>query len=250
MITIKQLTKICHIELNRPEKKNALHPLMMEQLISAIEDAVSDAEISVIVLSGAGDAFCAGADLAHMLALSSASKQENENDVELLDRFFTKIHHCAKPVIAAVDGAALAGGCGLAIAADVVVASEERALFGFPEVKRGFIPALVSNILLSRTNNATARRLLIGGEIINAAEAYRLGMVDIISSQPIETALHIAEQWAANPVQTMVTIKKMLIETNKMAYEDKQAYVKKLNFEGRFTPEFSNGIQSFLRKNK
>ncbi|MBI2416781.1 MAG: enoyl-CoA hydratase/isomerase family protein [Ignavibacteriales bacterium] len=183
-----------------------------------------------------------------MLALKDAPLEENSRDVELLSRFFKSVSSCSKPVIAAVNGPALAGGCGLALAADYIIADTRTALFGFPEVKRGFIPALVSDILVKRAGEGIARRLLIGGETISAPEACRIGLIDATSENPLDDALMLAAEWAKNPLITMQTIKKMLLKLPSLDSDEKEFYLKQQNLHGRYTPEFEKGIQSFLKK--
>jgi methylglutaconyl-CoA hydratase len=161
MITKEIINNSLLITLNRPDKRNSLHPEMIAELKSAFAESADNDEIKSIILTGAGDAFCAGADLDYLNQLSNNTVIENEKDSESLAELFFQIYNFNKPTIAAVNGAAIAGGCGLASVCDFIVAHPEDSKFGYSEVKIGFIPAIVSVFLLRRISISHAKQMLL-----------------------------------------------------------------------------------------
>jgi methylglutaconyl-CoA hydratase len=172
--------RICTITLSRPDKHNALDDLMITELTSAFQTAQRDADVKVILLRGEGESFCAGADLAYMQRITKYDFNQNQEDSNNLMRLFLQIYTQRKPVIAVVQGNAIAGGCGLATVCDIVVASKETARFGYTEVKIGFIPAIVLFFLVRRVGEGRARELTLRGNIISAEEAFRMGLVNYV----------------------------------------------------------------------
>ncbi len=166
------------ITLNRPERRNAMTPEMQMELISALEDAASSS-CRVLVLAGAGEAFCSGLDLSALQAMQDKSAAEHRADAERIARLFLTLYELPMPTIAAVDGAAIAGGAGLAILCDFTLATP-AAKFGFTEVRIGFVPALVSAFLALQIADKRSRDLLLTGRLFDAEEAYRLGLVSEI----------------------------------------------------------------------
>ena len=161
------------ITLNRPDKRNALDDILVKELTLAFVAAGKDQNVKVIVLSGAGPAFCAGADLDYLQRLSAFDQEENQTDSRQLAGLFRVIHETRKPVIAVVNGPALAGGCGLASVCDFVLASREKARFGYTEVRIGFVPAVVMIFLIRRVGEGNARELVLRGNVIDASEAFK-----------------------------------------------------------------------------
>src|SRR2546423_1027944 len=161
---------VARVTMNRPEKRNALNDELITGLKSALHRAHDDNEIRVVILAGAGSDFCAGADLSALQKIANASVAENLDDARSLMELFTLLREVRIPVIAAVRGRALAGGCGLALGCDLVIA-EAEARFGFPEVKIGFVPAMVMTILRRNVSQKKAFELLTMGEEITAEEA-------------------------------------------------------------------------------
>ncbi|MEK9135680.1 MAG: enoyl-CoA hydratase-related protein, partial [Bacteroidota bacterium] len=146
--------------MNRPEKRNALDDMLVKELTSAFVAAGKDQSVKVVILAGAGPAFCAGADLDYLNKVAQFDLEENRADSQQLANLFRVIHELRKPVIAIVNGPALAGGCGLASVCDFVIASEENAKFGYTEVRIGFIPAVVMIFLIKRVGEGKARELV------------------------------------------------------------------------------------------
>jgi methylglutaconyl-CoA hydratase len=169
------------ITMNRPEKRNALSPEMIRSLRDAFDSFLDDKDVRVIILTGEGGSFCAGADLGYIQQLSTFGAEENLADSRMLRDLFWKIYTYPKIVIAKVHGPALAGGCGLAAVCDVTIAADDSE-FGYPETKIGFIPALVSVFLTRKIGEQHARELLLSGRKISAEEAYSLGMINSVVS--------------------------------------------------------------------
>src|SRR5580658_864915 len=163
------------ITLNRPERRNAISPQMMEELGAALDEAAAS-RVRAVILTGEGRAFCAGMDLDLLQSTASASQEETLEAARKMARVFLGLYRFPKPVIAAVNGAAVAGGCGLATLCDFTIAVPE-AKFGYPEVRIGFLPAVVSIFLVRQIGEKQARDLLLTGRAIEASEAHRLGLV-------------------------------------------------------------------------
>src|SRR5215813_13976148 len=173
---------IARITLNRPDKRNALNEELVRGVTAALQATESEDSTRVVILSGAGRDFCSGADLSALQKIAAASVAENVDDASLLFELFLTIRRLPVPVIAAVQGKALAGGCGLATACDLVLASSS-ARFGYPEVKIGFVPAMVMAILRRNVSEKNAFGLIARGEQISAAEAKRIGLVNEVFSE-------------------------------------------------------------------
>src|SRR3546814_776955 len=172
--------RIAFVTLNRPEKRNALNADMVEELKQACTNAAGDEQVKVIVLKAEGKAFCAGADLEYLMERQENSPMENLTDSQRLKDLFLKISTCPKAVIAQVQGAAVAGGCGLITVCDLVFSVPE-AVFGYTENKIGFVPALVAPFLLQRAGGARTRELLLSGNLIPAETAREYGLVNFLS---------------------------------------------------------------------
>src|SRR6266576_430300 len=168
---------VARITLNRPEKRNALHDVLIAGLKDALRTANDDDEVRAIVVSGAGSDFCSGADLAALQRIANASVEENLDDARSLMELFVLIRSVRQPVIAAVKGRALAGGCGLASACDIVLAGRSSR-FGYPEVRLGFIPAMVMAMLRRSVSEKRAFELVTLGAEFSAEEAAGFGLVN------------------------------------------------------------------------
>src|SRR2546423_10914413 len=175
------------VTLNRPEKRNALNDALVAALKDALRDADARDEVRAVVLTGAGADFCSGADLSALQKISEASVEENLEDARKLFELYALIRSVRVPVVAAVRGRALAGGCGLATACDIVLAASS-ARFGYPEVKIGFVPAMVMAILRRNVSEKRAFELITRGEEISADEAERIGLVNhVFDDEAFET---------------------------------------------------------------
>ncbi|MBL7997478.1 MAG: enoyl-CoA hydratase/isomerase family protein [Candidatus Kapabacteria bacterium] len=243
---------IATVTLNRPDKRNALSPLMLTELRSAFEQLGADDTVKVVILQANGTVFCAGADLGYLQQVSEYSVLENLSDSRHLQQAFHTIYTCPKPTIAKVHGAAIAGGCGLATLCDFNIASDSKARFGYYEVKIGFIPAVVSVYLLRKIGDTRARRLLLSAETINATEAERLGLIThVVPHEQLDaTVQSLAGQLSANSSSSMALTKAMLDNLHGMDMDAGLRYAATMNTLTRMTEDCKQGIQSFLQPTK
>jgi methylglutaconyl-CoA hydratase len=241
------------ITLNRPEKRNALDDTFVRELTSAFVSAGKDPNVKVILLAGAGSAFCAGADLEYLSRVSQFDLEENRSDSMQLANLFRVIHELRKPVIALVNGPALAGGCGLASCCDFIIASEETAKFGYTEVHIGFIPAIVMIFLIKRVGEGKARELVLRGNILKAREAREMGLINMVVPQneldAAATALS-AELIDENSSVAMGLCKEMFSKLPGMNVPDALDFAANMNAAARMTPDCKQGIASFLKKER
>jgi methylglutaconyl-CoA hydratase len=238
------------LTLNRPEKRNAISDQLMDDLLRAFEEVAGSAA-QVLILTGAGKAFCSGMDLQNLQALIGRSAEQNLKDSESVARVFRSLYEFPKVTIAAVNGAAIAGGTGLALLCDFTLAVPE-AKFGYTEVRIGFVPAIVSTFLLRQVGEKQARDLLLTGRLIDAEEAHRLGLVNEIV--PAERLLGRARELAAQLMQnspTSLLLTKQLLTEHARAELDRQiGAAMRDNAAIRSTEDFREGITSFLEKRK
>ncbi|MCZ7557965.1 MAG: enoyl-CoA hydratase-related protein [Bacteroidia bacterium] len=238
------------ITLHRPEKRNSLHAGLVYELHEALRSAGSDTQLRALVLTGAGEAFCAGADLAYLEDISRNSVAENHTDsLRLMDMMLALRTH-PLPVIARLNGHAIAGGCGLALACDIVVAAEAARL-GFPEVRIGFVPAIVGRLLTERVGIGRARELLIRGNLLSAKEAQAWGMVNhVVPPERLdETVYSIAKEIATQTSPQAVSMtRQLLLDIAPRDLGDAMRYGAEFNALSRSTADFAKGIRSFLEK--
>ena len=251
-VIVSSINNILLVTLNRPEKRNALDAEMVDELHGALMDTRDNDAVRVMVLMATGDAFCAGADLAYLTSLGKASPLENAADSKRLMEMMLALRTYPKPVIAQVQGPALAGGCGLALACDIVVASE-TASFGFPEVRIGFVPAIVTRLLAERVGMGTAREMLLRGNVVNADTAEQLGMINYVTAAEELTAsveklaFEIAQK--VSPQAVRLT-KQLLNEISGMDLEQSMRHAAAFNALARSTADFRSGLSAFLEKRK
>ncbi len=237
------------LTLNRPEKRNALDSLMIDALHEQLERAEVDAAVRVVVIRGAGKDFCAGADLAELLESADKSADENAANAQRLGDVFIAMRRLPKSVVAVVRGRALAGGCGLATACDVVLA-HAAASFGYPEVKRGFVPAMVIAMLRRAVGEKVAYDLVGTGHILSAPEALQVGLVSrVIAADEFAASIDatVAEMAAASP-SAVALIKRQLYEVEGRSFEAAIALGAKVNAVARATPDFKRAVSQFLEK--
>lgn len=237
------------LTLNRPDKRNAMDAAMIEALHEALERADLDQEVRVVAVRGAGKDFCAGADLAELLASADRSMSENEAGAMRLGDVFLRMRRLPKPVVAVVRGRALAGGCGLATACDVVLA-HEQATFGYPEVSRGFVPAMVMAMLRRAVTEKAAFDLVATGRLLSAAEAQAVGLVSrVLSGKTFEAeARTLLSQLAESSGSALALIKRQLYEIEQLAFDDAVALGAKVNAVARSTPDFKAAVAQFLKR--
>lgn len=240
--------EIAIITLARPEKRNAISTQMIEELLAAL-DAIDESAARVAVITGEGKAFCAGMDLDELRAIAEQSKRENFEDSRRMAAMFYRIYSFRKPVIAAVNGAAIAGGCGIATLADFTLAVPE-AKFGYTEVKIGFMPALVSVFLRRQIGAKHSRDLLLSGRILDAAEAFRLGLVtEIVAGDKLMTrAREIARAIVASSPVSIARTKLLLVRSEEAALKAEIEIAVRENADIRITADFKEGLAAFLEK--
>lgn len=237
------------IELHRPEKRNALNDELIAALKDALREADRDETVRAVVIRGAGKDFCSGADLASIQKIANASYEENVEDARQLAEVFELIRKVRVPVIAAVHGRALAGGCGLALACDLVVAARS-ARFAFPEVKIGFVPAMVAAILRRNLGEKKSFELLTSGAEFSAEEALGLGLVNHVSQdKDFDTAsIEYATRYASLSGSAVAMTKKLLYESDGMSFSDAIENGVEVNARARMTDDCKKGIAKFLEK--
>ena len=240
---------VAHITLNRPEKRNALGDTIVRELLSALTEADADDAIKVVVLRGAGSDFCAGADLAQLERLSQATVLDNLHDAAAASEMFSKPRRMKKPVIAAVRGRAFAGGAGLATACDLIIAARS-AQFAYPEVKIGFVAAMVMAFLRRSLGEKRTLELLVTGKVISADEAERIGFVNrVCNDEDFDTAVdQFAHEIAALSASAVMLTKQLLYQTDGMSFDQSIRAGVDMNAIARMTDDCQNGIKKFLRK--
>lgn len=249
-ILLEISSAVATITLNRADKRNALSAELVQELRDCFDSLRLRDDVRVVILAGAGKAFCAGADLEYLKKLADFSILENMADSRLLQEALHTIFTFPKPVIAKVHGAAIAGGCGLATVCDFVIASEEKALFGYSEVKIGFIPAIVLVYLIRKIGDTQARRLTLSAQNISAKEAERIGLItkcvpdETLDNEVNELALTLAQ----NSASAMMLTKEMLTNLQGMSLEAGLRYASSMNALARNTEDCKNGIERFLTK--
>lgn len=248
MINLTQEDEIAILKLNRPDKRNALHPSMIQQITESVKELSNSGKSKALIITGEGSAFCAGADLEYLNSMLNYSSIENEKDSERLAEMFLSIYNLDIPTIAAVNGPAIAGGCGLASVCDFIVADSEKAKFGYTEVKIGFIPAIVSIFLMKRVGEGNTKRLLLSGEMLDAAEAHRIGLADFVTEKVLDESLSLARKILLNSLTSYSLTKKMLNNISSMNVEDAVKYCIQLNTLARSSEDFKERIKKFLNK--
>ncbi|HWZ97034.1 MAG TPA: enoyl-CoA hydratase-related protein [Candidatus Dormibacteraeota bacterium] len=241
---------VAKITFSRPDKRNAISPKMICELLTAF-DEIEKTRARVVILTGEGSAFCAGMDLDMLSALAQQTPQENQEDSRRMARMFRRIWSFPKPLIAAVNGHALAGGCGIATLCDFTIAVPE-AKFGYTEVKIGFLPAIVSVFLTRQIGDKRARDLLLTGRMVEAKEAKELGLVTEIvpSDRLMARAEEIAEQLIAASPSSLTRAKRLLTSAAAASVDADLERAVLENARIRCTPDFKEGVASFLEKRK
>lgn len=244
--------RITHITINRPEKKNALNSQVVAELTEAFEHATNTPDTKVVTLKAKGDVFCAGADLKYLQELQGKTYEENLADSNHLMSMFKTIYDCPKPIVAQVQGHALAGGCGLISVCDFVFAVPE-ALFGYSEVKIGFVPAIVMPFLVKKIGLAPAKEMMLSGDPITAEEAMFFKLIthiaddEVLNAEVKEFAVGLANK---NSGEAMTTTKQLFQQIEGLSIDDALKLSTEANAKARETEDFKKGIDSFLNKKK
>jgi len=235
------------ITLARPDKKNALDREAANELGEALARCSADVTVRAVLLDAEGADFCAGADLAALATLVDARAQAQHDDAMALGSVFVAMRELPKPVVAAVRGRALAGGAGLATACDIVLA-EDDATFGYPEVRVGFVPAMVMTMLRRSVGEKQAFDLVATGRVLSAREALDVGLVSrVVPTGTLDAAAsELARGLAASPPGALAFTKRLFYDLDGRAFRDGIALGAKVNVEARATAEFRDGIRRFL----
>lgn len=240
---------VAHVTLNRPDKRNALNDALVAGLKEALRRADSNESVRAVVIKGAGADFCSGADLSALQKISDSSIVENLEDAQLLMELFALIRRVRVPVVAAVRGRALAGGSGLATACDIVLAAR-TAVFGYPEVKIGFVPAMVMAILRRNVSEKRAFELITRGAQISADEAERIGLVNHVFDDAVfdtEVAAYVQEYEQVSRSAVMLT-KRLLYHMDGITFDAALQSGVDVNTIARMTEDCQKGIARFLKK--
>ena len=240
--------QVATIALNLPDKRNAISAQMIADLLGALDQAEAE-RARVVILTGSGKAFCAGMDLDELKGIAQQPLQKNLENARRMSRLFYRLYSFPKPIIAAVNGAAIAGGCGIATLADFTLAVPE-ARFGYTEVRIGFMPALVSVFLRRQVGEKHARDLLLSGRIFDSAEAFRLGLVtEVVPAESLMArAREIAGVLLAASPAAVARAKKFLLRFDAAAVHAELEAAAEANAEIRSTHDFREGLAAFLER--
>jgi len=249
-LLVEESGHLATITLNRPEKRNAITTQMIGELQSAL-DAIEKTQTRVVVLTGAGKAFCSGMDLEFLRNMSSQSPGENQEDSRRMAKMFRRIWAYSKPLIAAVNGHALAGGCGIATLCDFTLAVPEAKL-GYTEVRIGFLPAIVSVFLTRQIGEKRSRDLLLTGRLVDASEAKELGLINEIVPPELlmDRTRELAEILIAASPSSVTRAKRLLTSAAAASLDADLERAVLENARIRCTPDFKEGLASFLEKRK
>jgi methylglutaconyl-CoA hydratase len=241
---------IATLTLNRPDKRNAMSYELIDELLRALNE-VAYSGAQVLIITGAGKAFCSGMDLDNLRAITSRSAVENVKDSHSVAHLFRSIYDFRLPTIAAVNGPAIAGGSGIATLCDFTIASTE-AKFGYTEVRIGFTPAIVSAFLIRQVGEKHARDLLLTGRIIGAEEACRMGLVNevVVPDQLVARARQLASDLLENSPASLIATKRLLSAYSKNDLDGQIPLGVEENASIRTTDDFREGVSSFLEKRK
>jgi len=237
------------VTVNRPDKRNAIDAPMVDALHAALERAELDADVRVVAVRGAGKDFCAGADLQELLDSAHRSPDENRASAQRLGDVFVRMRELPKPVVAVVHGRAFAGGCGLATACDLVLA-HAAAQFGYPEVGKGFVPAMVMAILRRITGEKAAFDLVTTGRVLSAEEARAVGLVSrVVPATRFEAeTTDVLKGLAATSASALALTKRLFYQLDGRGFADGIKLGADVNAVARTTPDFRKAIEAFLKK--
>jgi methylglutaconyl-CoA hydratase len=249
VVEIDAASGVATISLNRPEARNALSAVLVDELCDAIAWADADERVRVMLLRGEGKDFCAGADLKALSQMMEAGVEEQLEDADALGDLFLIMRRVETPVVAVVEGHALAGGCGLATACDIVVAAED-AKFGYPEVKIGFVPAMVIAMLQRAVGEKRAFDLVATGRVIDAATAERYGLVHHVFPADgfAARAREFVEELAQHSYTAVALCKRLIYQTERHGFEAAIRAGAELNVLARLTEDYQEGVRRFVEK--
>jgi methylglutaconyl-CoA hydratase len=238
------------ITMNRPDKRNALSPLLIEELTQALHEAAT-CDCGVVILTGAGPAFCSGLDMEHLETMTASTPEERRRDSENMALVLRTLYDFPKPIIAAVNGPAIAGGMALATIPDFTLAVPE-AKFGYTEVRVGFVPAIVASFLMRQVGELRTRELLLSGKVLKAQEALRMGLVTEIVDQSdlLPSARALAQTLLLNSPQAMQAVKCLLSKHAKRRLDEEIEDAIKVNASQRSAEDFKEGVLAFKQRRR
>jgi methylglutaconyl-CoA hydratase len=238
------------ITLNRPDKRNALSPALIDELTQALHEAETCA-CGVVILTGAGSAFCAGLDMEHLETMKAQTPEEHRRDSKSLAHVLRALYDFPKPVIAAVNGPAIAGGMALATLPDFTLAVPE-AKFGYTEVRVGYVPAIVASFLTRQVGEKRTRELLLTGRLMKAREAFDLGLVtEVVAPEELmKSAQALAQTLLVNSPQAMQAVKQLLAKHARRRLDEELEDAIEVNAQQRSTADFKEGVQAFLERRR
>ena len=247
-VTLAYDGSVATVMLNRPEKRNAISYELIDDVLRALAE-VESSSAQILIVTGAGKAFCSGMDLGNLRSITGRTPEENQSDSASMARLFRTIYEFPKVTIAAVNGPALAGGCGVATLCDFTLAST-GAKFGYTEVRIGFVPAIVSTFLLRQIGEKQARDLLLSGRIIGAEEAFRLGLANEIvePGKLLDRVRELAASLLRNSPASLLATKRLLPRISSDSLDRQIAAAIDENARIRTTADFREGVSSFLEK--
>jgi methylglutaconyl-CoA hydratase len=250
-ILYKEQNGIAGVTLNRPEKMNSLDETLISELTQLFKDISTNDNIRVVVLTGAGENFCSGLYLDYLQKISEFDLEQNREDSHKFKNMLLAVQNCSKPVIAKVSGYALAGGCGLASACDIIIA-DDTAKFGYTEVKIGFIPAIVMMFLLKKVSETHAKDLLLTARFIGSDEAYRIGLINytVKKSELDGKVKEVCDSLMKNSASSIALTKEMFGNVSNMSFKEALDYACEMNAKTRMTEDCKKGISKFLERNK
>ncbi len=248
-VTVRQEGAVRVLTLNRPKVRNAMSPALRRRLAEALTAAEGDAAVRSVVITGAGDAFCSGLDLAELGSLLERSTEENRADSRALADLFLQMVRFSKPLLAAVNGPAVAGGAGLVTACDVAVAADS-ARIGYTEARIGFVAALVAVLLVRQVGEKHARDLLLSARLVSAAEAKEMGLVNEVvpADEVLPHTLARAQAMARNAPGSIALTKQLLAGLPAVGLEDGMRWAVEVNALARATDDMAEGVRAFLEK--
>jgi methylglutaconyl-CoA hydratase len=237
------------LTLDRPEKRNALSAALVEAMHESLDRADLDPEVQVVVLRGAGRDFCAGADLEELLASADRDPAENEAEARRLGALFGRMRRLPKPLIAMVQGRALAGGAGLVTASDLAIAGA-GAQIGYPEIQRGFVPAMVTTMLRRLAGEKMALDLLLTGRVLGADEARAAGLISrVVPDAELDSAAAaLARRLADSSASALALTKQLFYQLDGLSFDDGITLGARVNALARQTPDFREAVARFLKR--
>lgn len=250
-ITYSKKDSVARVTLNRPEIHNAFNEIMIQDLINVFKNIAEDKDVRVVVLTGNGKSFCAGADLNWMKKVVDFSYEENLKESLELAELFYLIYSLPKPTIARVNGAAIGGGAGLVAVCDLVIASE-KAKFSLSEVKLGLVPACISPYEVRRVGEKNCRELFLTGERINAQKALEFGLANqVVPHDELDKAVdELVKQLSNSGPNALAMCKTLLQNVPQMGFDDVKKYTAEMIASLRMSDEGQEGMNAFLQKRK